>query len=82
MHDRTIKEKEKKEKMNEKKNVTLGWKPKRAVESENEKIPKTQKTKQIKEWRVNNQKAFETSTRSSIPFKTKNIEPFIQECLS
>ena len=41
MHDGIIKQKEKKRKWMKRKNVTLGWKPKRAVYSENEKISKT-----------------------------------------
>ena len=38
-------------------------------------------TEQTKEWKVNNQEAFEASTRSSIHFETRKFEPSIQEYL-
>ena len=37
--------------------------------------------KQTKEWKVNNQEAYETSMSSPIPSEIEELEPSIQECL-
>ena len=44
--------------------------------------PKDSWAERTKGWKVNNQEAYETSMRSSIPSETRELEPSICECLS
>ena len=65
----------------ERKTKTLGWKPKGAVQSRNEKIFEGSRAEQIEEWKGNDRTASEASMRSFTLSKTKNLNFSFQNAL-